>query len=36
MEFAKADINTRIEHELASRPQRPPSTGVKPDDSTIQ
>jgi glycerol-3-phosphate acyltransferase PlsX len=36
MEFAKADINTRIEHELSSRPQRPPGTGAKPDDSTIQ
>src|SRR5580693_84197 len=35
-EFAKAGTNTRIEHELANRPQRPPSAVVKPDDATIQ
>jgi glycerol-3-phosphate acyltransferase PlsX len=36
MEFAKAGINTRIEHELANRPQHPPTSGAKPDDTTIQ
>jgi len=36
MEFAKAGINTRIEHELANRPQHPPASGAKPDDTTIQ
>jgi glycerol-3-phosphate acyltransferase PlsX len=36
MEFAKAGINTRIEHELANRPQQPPISSAKPDDTTIQ
>jgi glycerol-3-phosphate acyltransferase PlsX len=36
MEFAKAGINTSIEHELANRPVRPPAPSGKDLDATIQ